>query len=475
MIIEDQFAGLDTLDLAKLVTSRQATALEITDAVIARIETLNPVLNFMTTCDFDRARDRARNASADTEFSGVPFLMKDMIDVGGLPRTDGSKLMLQNVPQQNVAYVDAIEDAGLNILGLTNVPEFAAGITTDNAVFGATINPLNPEYSVFSSSGGSAAAVASGVVSMAHGTDGGGSNRLPASATGIFGMKPSRGRMCSGEAGGEHDIAKTNHVLSRTVRESALLFSLTEDTTGPMQPVGYVAGPCADRIRIGYISPNGLVDEDVATALNKTRDLLSSMGHVLVEVKFPVNIDEFTSAYTAFFSTRLTLLRQMVEASAGKPIGDSGLVTPFVASGAEALRDLSQGQIERAMRYLQSLQDVFGQLFQKVDILLTPVSPVVCPKLDQGAWNRTWNEDLAAEMVTHLQYTAPINFAGCPAMSVPCAIGSNTGMPVGSHLIAPVGEEKRLFNLAYELEDELKPMANLENMLKRRWATDQKS
>jgi amidase len=145
MIIEDQFAGLDALDLAKLVTSRQATALEITDAVIARIEALNPVLNFMTTCDFDRARDRARNASADTEFSGVPFLMKDMIDVGGLPRTDGSKLMLQNVPQQNVAYVDAIEDAELNILGLTNVPEFAAGITTDNAVFGATKNPLKPE------------------------------------------------------------------------------------------------------------------------------------------------------------------------------------------------------------------------------------------------------------------------------------------------------------------------------------------
>jgi amidase len=169
------------------------------------------------------------------------------------------------------------------------------------------------------------------------------------------------------------------------------------------------------------------------------------------------------------------LLRQMIKASAGKPIGDSGLVTPFVASGAEALRDLSQDQIERAMLYLQSLKDVFGQLFQNVDILLTPVSPVVCPKLDQGAWSRTWNEDLAAEMVSHLQYTAPINFAGCPAMSVPCSIGSNTGMPVGSHLIAPVGEEKRLFNLAYELEAELKPMANLENMLKRRWATDQKS
>ncbi|MEQ3730150.1 MAG: amidase [Tateyamaria sp.] len=475
MIISDQFAGLDTIDLANLVTSRETTALEITDAVINRIEALNPVLNFMTSCDFERARDRAKNANAATPFACVPFLMKDMIDVGGLPRTDGSKLMLQNLPQQNVAYVDAIEDAGLNILGLTNVPEFAAGITTDNAVFGATINPLNPEYSVFSSSGGSAAAVASGVISMAHGTDGAGSNRLPASATGIFGMKPSRGRMRSGEAGGGHDIAKTNHVLSRTVRESALLFSLTEDKTGVLRPIGYVAGPCADRLRIGYISPTGPIDDDVTTTLTRTRDLLSSMGHVLVKVKFPVNPDEFTSAYTAFFSTRLTLLRQMVEASAGKPIGDSGLVTPFVASGAEALRDLSQSQIERALLYLQSLQDVFGQLLQKVDILLTPVSPVACPKLDQGAWNRTWNEDLAAEMVTHLQYTAPVNFAGCPAMSMPCAIGSYTGMPVGSHLIAPVGEEKRLFNLAYELEAELKPMANLENMLKRRWATDQKS
>ncbi|MEN8747151.1 amidase family protein, partial [Marivita sp.] len=123
MIIADHFAGLDTIDLANLITSRKVTALEITDAVIARIETLNPVLNFMTTCDFDRARDRARNASADAPFAGVPFLMKDMIDVGGIPRTDGSKLMLQNVPQQNVAYVDAIQDAGLNILGLTNVPE----------------------------------------------------------------------------------------------------------------------------------------------------------------------------------------------------------------------------------------------------------------------------------------------------------------------------------------------------------------
>ena len=473
MIISDQFAGLDTIDLVKLIKSRDATALEITDAVIKRIETLNPVLNFMTTYDFDRARDRARNATADTAFAGVPFLMKDMIDVGGLPRTDGSKLLLQNVPRQNVAYVDAIEGAGLNILGLTNVPEFAAGITTNNAAFGATKNPLNPEYSVFSSSGGSAAAVASGVISMAHGTDGGGSNRLPASATGIFGMKPSRGRMHSGEADGAHDVAKTNHVLSRTVRESALLFSLTEDKAGSMQPVGYVAGPCANRVRIGYISPNGHVDDDVATALAKTRDLLSSMGHELVEVKFPVNIDEFTSAYTAFFSTRLTLLRQMVEASTGKPIGESGLVTPFVASGAEALRHLSAGQIERAMLYLQSLQDVFEQLFQKVDILLTPVSHVVCPKFNQGAWNRTWSEDLATEIVTHLQYTAPINFAGCPAMSVPCAIGSNTGMPVGSHIIAPVGEEKRLFNLAYELEAELKQVANLENMLKRRWATDQ--
>jgi len=94
MIISDQFAGLDTIDLAKLITSRQATALEITDAVIARIETINPVLNFMTTCDFDRARDRARSASAAAPFAGVPFLMKDMIDVGGLARTDGSKLML---------------------------------------------------------------------------------------------------------------------------------------------------------------------------------------------------------------------------------------------------------------------------------------------------------------------------------------------------------------------------------------------
>lgn len=456
MSTKDPFAELDSIDLAQLVKTGEATALEITDVVIDRIEKLNPSLNFMTTCDFERARDRARVASPKAIFAGIPFLMKDMIDVAGLPRTDGSRLMLNNIPQKNVAYVDAIVDAGLNILGLTNVPEFAAGITTDNEVFGATINPLNSDYSVYSSSGGAAAAVASGVVSMAHGTDGGGSNRLPASATGIFGVKPSRGRMRSGETDGNHDIAKTNHVLSRTVRESALLFSLTEQRNGSLAPIGYVDGPSKDRLRIGVTLPQQGIDSDTTHALYRMRDLLLSMGHDLIETPFPVENGAFVQAYIGFFSTRLTALRQLIEANIGSPIGEMGVVTPLVASGAEHLRDLPPEHIADAMKYLQSLQSRFENLFESIDILLTPVSPIVCPMRNQGSWDQTWTDELAHDMVRHLQFTAPVNFAGCPAMAVPCEIGTATGMPVGSHFVGPIGGEKRLFELAYELEAAVK-------------------
>ena len=129
-----------------------------------------------------------------------------------------------------------------------------------------------------------------------------------------------------------------------------------------------------------------------------------------------------------------------------------GVVTPLVASGAEHLRDLPPEHIADAMKYLQSLQSRFENLFESIDILLTPVSPIVCPMRNQGSWDQTWTDELAHDMVRHLQFTAPINFAGCPAMAVPCEIGTATGMPVGSHFVGPIGGEKRLFELAYELE-----------------------
>jgi amidase len=223
----DELIDEDATGLAVRLRAREFTQAELVETFVRRIEVMNPALNFMTNSAFDRARSKADTIPLDAPFAGVPILMKDMIDIAGLPRTDGSRFMLKNFPKKSVQYVEAVEEAGFNILGQTNVPELASFVITNNDVFGATRNPWNPDYSVFSSSGGSAVAVACGVVPMAHGTDGAGSNRLPPSATGIFGMKPSRRRMRSGEADGGHDIAKTNQMLSRTIRDSALAFSLT--------------------------------------------------------------------------------------------------------------------------------------------------------------------------------------------------------------------------------------------------------
>ena len=141
MFVQDEFSELDSIDLADLVRKRKISSSELVELVISRIEDINPKLNFMTNSEFDRARERAKKVKTDTPFCGVPFLVKDMIDVKGLPRTDGSRLMLQNRPARNVVYIDAIEKAGLNVLGMTNVPEFATGIRTDNEVFGRSSHP----------------------------------------------------------------------------------------------------------------------------------------------------------------------------------------------------------------------------------------------------------------------------------------------------------------------------------------------
>ena len=175
----DYFLDYDALGLAQLIKKKDMSQLELAEVIIWRIETVNPMLNFMTTQAFDRARNKAGSFPLDTPFAGVPILMKDIIDVGGIHRTDGLRLNSNNIFAKNVAYVGGVEAAGLNIFGMTNVPEFAACVVTANDMFGVTHNPWNLAYSAFSSSGGSAAVVAGGVLPMAHGTDPGATSLRP--------------------------------------------------------------------------------------------------------------------------------------------------------------------------------------------------------------------------------------------------------------------------------------------------------
>ena len=175
--------------MAELIKKGELSSVEVVELTIRRIEAVEPIINAITTRTYERALKNAETISKDTTFAGVPILIKDMVDVGGVRRTDGSRMMLSNVPADNVMYIDGVEAAGMNIIGMTNAPEFAQlGIVTNNTAFGSSRNPWDLSKSTLGSSGGSAAAVASGMVPMAHGTDGGGSNRLPACAQGLFGL-----------------------------------------------------------------------------------------------------------------------------------------------------------------------------------------------------------------------------------------------------------------------------------------------
>ncbi|MEP4077757.1 amidase [Haloferula sp.] len=453
----DPLIDEDALGLAAMLRAREISQLELLEIFIRRIEVMNPALNFMTNEAFDRARKAAGTIPLNTRFAGVPILMKDMIDIAGLRRTDGSRLMLENRPERNVAYVDAVEQAGLNIFGQTNVPEMASFVITNNDVFGATRNPWSPDHSVFSSSGGSAVAVASGVVPIAHGTDGAGSNRLPPSATGILGMKPSRNRMRSGEAGGGHDIAKTNHVLTRTVRDSAAVFAETEDPSGKMyEPVGFVDGSSKRRLKVGLVRPDGALmtsEPEVLDAQQRAGRLLEKLGHSVEETPWPVDAEEMADAYMKFFAGKVGALKKTVETVSGKPLMESGLLTPLLASNILSSAAFTEKDIAQGRDYLAKLESVFEKVFENFDVLLAPVAPVVAPPLYEHTPQELWSDELAQYVSGRLKYTSPINFSGCPAMSVPLGRSRSSGIPIGSHFIAAKGAERLLYELAYELEE----------------------
>ncbi|MDG2333759.1 MAG: amidase [Myxococcota bacterium] len=461
----DEFLNRDALGLAELVKGRELSALELTEIVIRRIEASNPELNFMAAPDFDRARLRAPEMSLDTPFAGVPILIKDMIDVGGLLRTDGSRLNFQNIPKVNVPYIDGLEASGLNILGMTNVPEFASLVLTANEIFGATRNPWNLEYSTFTSSGGAAAAVASGATPLAHGTDGAGSCRLPASATGLLGMKASRFRMRSGEADGSHDRVKTNQTLSRSVRDSAALLDCTEDKSGQIYPpLGRLKGPDKRRLKIGYAAdiPGPVpVESDVRAAQEDAAMLLQDLGHEVIEVAHPIrDIQSFFQGYRAFFAEKTREIGPGIRSMTGKGVLESGLLTPWMASFVEAAADFDSGEMAERSAALDSLPEDFDRAFEGIDVLLTPVSPVACPKLDQASPSDLYSHEAFIALMAHLKFTGPINFGGHPAMSVP--LGWDSSLPIGSHFVAGRGEDAVLYALAYELE-EARPWAD-------RWA-----
>ena len=458
-----EVAALDATGQAELVRTGEVTAVELVDWAIERIERLNPQVNAVITPMYERAREQAREVPTGP-LAGVPYLLKDMIaEVEGVALHAGSAFLRGNVSTHSSELVRRLEAAGLVILGKTNTPEFGSAPTCEPALFGATRNPWDPGRSTSGSSGGSAAAVASGMVPMAHGNDLSGSLRFPASACGLFGLKPTRARVPLGPAYGEMIGGwVAEHGMTVSVRDSA---ALLDATAGPMpgdpypappRPGPFVAEVGAEprRLRIAYTArtPGGALGHpDCVAALEDAVALCADLGHELVEADLPGLGEQTGEAIGAVFGATAAWIVGRAIRQLGREPGPDEL-EPLNRAYWEGGRGVSAGDYLIAVEHLQHFAREVARFLTGIDVWLTPTMSE--PPAPLGEITSTPEEPMRAlhRGGRTVEYPAIVaNITGNPAMSVPLWWNSE-GLPIGVHFLGRFGDEATLFRLAGQLE-----------------------
>jgi amidase len=446
----------DATETAARIRRGDVTAMEVVETAIRRAEALQGTLNFIVNSDFDRALAKAR-AGPSGPFAGVPFLVKDLVDYRGLPTRAGSQAQRFSPPATRQApNCDAFDRAGLIVLGKSATPEAGFLPTTEPVATGVTPNPWDLTRSPGGSSGGSSAAVAAGVVPAAHATDGGGSIRIPASHCGLFGLKPSRGRVDDWEGKDGITAFAVEHVVTRSVRDSAALLALTEDRKADASypPLGVVAGPGKRRLRIGVLLANAeghAPTPDVVAATDHAARLVAGLGHHVSEVRLPYDGDRFMHDFLLFWASGAKQLADGIARATGrKP--DETLLEPFSLSLAEMAARASPQALVQTLDRLKAdvlAYDTWFSAYQ-FDVVLSPVLSSGPPKL--GEMGPTVPFDtLVPRLIEYVGYTPIHNLAGAPAMSVPL-YWTPQGLPIGTMFAARAGQERMLLELAYELE-----------------------
>ncbi len=449
----NDFSQLDAVAQAGLVARGEVSALELVESAIRRIEALEPKIHALASHDFAAARARAAQRPSGP-LGGVPFLVKDLLMYPGQRCAMGSRLFRSNIANQGSPYTERLDAAGLITLGKSTTSEFGLLGSTETLLEGVTRNPWDLSRSATGSSGGAAAAVASGMVPVAHASDGGGSIRIPAAVCGLFGFLPGRGRLVSAGAAMPFDLLR-DHCVSRSVRDSALLLSLTEERSGSAgPPVGYVERPLTRRLRIGFYSRTIMGEApapEVQEALARTVALCTSLGHELVEAPLPaLDGPVLSSAFFTVAGAAMAGLASMMQGMLGRPVGPDDL-EPFTLSLIEWYRAQPGGALERAMSAMEDAGRRMRSYLEGYDATLCPTVPsapfllgTLSPGLDR--------ETLIRRTETLAGYTPIHNIAGVPAMSVPLFTAPE-GWPIGSHFAARQGAEATLLGLAYQLEE----------------------
>lgn len=459
----DELSYIDATALAELVRQKEVTPVELVEGAVARIERLNPELNAVVTPMYDQAIEAAKADLPDGPFMGVPFLLKDLLAAyAGVPMTLGSGLVRHFVPDHDSELVNRIKRAGLIILGKTNTPEFGLLPTTEPRLFGPCHNPWDRTRTSGGSSGGSAAAVAAGMVPFAHGNDGGGSIRIPASCCGLFGLKPTRARNPLGPDFG--DIMSglvVEHAITRSVRDSAALLDATSGPQGgdpywappPARPFLKEVGVAPGRLSIAFTVDAGSgikVHEDCVKAVREAADLCVELGHEVKEASPHFERELVNQAFMSVWAAGVAANLEGISRMTGKAVS-TDQVEPLTWALYEMGLQVKASDYLLSLNFFQSLGRKMDRFMCDYDVWLTPTlgePPVPLGTFDSPPDNPLQGFLRSAQFVP---FTPFANATGQPAMSVPLS-WNDEGLPIGTHFVGRFGDEATLFRLAAQLE-----------------------
>lgn len=457
------YARHDGLGLAKLVRQKQVKPVELVDAAIERIERHNPALNAVVWTMFDQARDRARRKLPDGPFRGVPFLLKDILGhMEGVPNREGTRMLPEFPSVFTSDLVARYLAAGLIPLGKTNVPEFGLVPTTESKLYGPARNPWNTAHSTGGSSGGSGAAVASGMVPMAHANDGGGSIRIPASACGLVGLKPTRARNPLGPLLG--DVMSglgIDHIVCKSVRDTAAMLDATagpglgDPYAAPQGPKSWLRASRKDpgKLRIAF-APTGLdggaFHPEVEAATRNTARLCEDLGHRVEEASPDIGSGPMIEAFMALWTGGLALQIDMIAQQTGQKPGPK-LLEGLTIGLYEAGKKVTAAQYLGAVASLQGLARQVAAWHQRYDVWITPVLATPPMKIGTVDFDERDPQKGFAPIIDYVPFTALQNATGQPAIALPLHLSAD-GLPVGVQFVGRVGEEARLLQLARTIE-----------------------
>jgi Asp-tRNA(Asn)/Glu-tRNA(Gln) amidotransferase A subunit family amidase len=458
-----EYENYDAVGLAQLIASKELKATEVIEAAIHRAEKVNPRLNCIVHPMYEEARRKVGNTTS-SPLGGVPLLFKDL---GVLCHTSitsfGSSLFKDFVPSIDSEIVVRAQNAGMIVLGKTNTSELGLSITTEPKLYGATHNPWLTGVTAGGSSGGSGAAVAARIVPVAHGTDGAGSIRIPASCCGVFGLKPTRGRVPVGPEVGERNGGFfTQHALTRSVRDSAAMLDvwsgpeLGDPYAAPHQATAFEAAMNRSmaglRIAVQTYNPSGAGTDDVwLSVVEDAAKLCADLGHVVEYENLSYDFEALTTAAKIIWSANISMAmdgRWQQLAKPPTPKDCEKFAWYFYNFG----REQSAVQYVSALNQIHRLSRDVAAFFGKYDILLTPGLSVAPFELGIFNADTLGEAELWDQQWKFAPFTMLANATGQPAMSVPTYWDAR-GLPFGSHFMARAGEEETLLCLARQLEE----------------------